>query len=223
MFRWYVPTPHPYRPHPATWRQPLHLHLAPMWRELTRALGALRGRVLDVGCGHKPYRALMGSGVTEYLGVDREGGDADADARADAHALPFDDASFDAVVSFQVLEHVRDPGACVREFARVLRPGGAVVLTAPGVWPAHEEPHDYWRFTRNGMDALLAGADLGDARITPLGGFWSSLGQMANLELNRAALGRALVPVVNLAARALEPTAREVMVMNWLAEATKRR
>jgi SAM-dependent methyltransferase len=223
MPRWYVPTPHPYRPHPATWQQPLHLHLAPLWRELSRALGALEGRVLDVGCGRKPYRVLLGPDVREYLGVDRADSDSDADVFADAHALPFDDGSFDAVVSFQVLEHVRDPAACAREFARVLRPGGAAVLTAPGVWPAHEEPHDYWRFTRHGMLALLEGAGLVERRATALGGFWSSLGQMANLELNRSAPGRALVPLVNLAARALEPTAREVLVMNWLAEATKPR
>lgn len=221
--RWYVPTPHPYRPHPATWQQPLHLHLDPMWRELTTALGSLEGRVLDVGCGHKPYRSLCGAMVSEYVGVDREGGDADADHRAEAHALPFSDGSFDAVVSFQVLEHVADPGACVREMARVLRPGGRVVLTAPGVWPLHEAPHDYWRFTRHGMRALLANAGLTEARETPLGGFWSALGQMANLELSRSAVGRLAVPMVNLAARALDATAREELVINWIAEAMKPR
>ncbi|MEZ4392608.1 MAG: class I SAM-dependent methyltransferase [Polyangiales bacterium] len=221
--RWYVPTPHPYRPHPATWQQPLHLHLDPMWRALVPALGALRGRVLDVGCGHKPYRAMLGPGVTEYVGVDREGGDADADLRAEADALPFDDGSFDAAVSFQVLEHVRDPAGCAREMARVLRPGGVAVVTAPGVWAAHEEPHDYWRFTEHGMRALLSDAGMVDVRVTALGGFWSTLGQMANLELNRSALGRAAIPLVNLAARALDPRAREVLVMNWIAEATKPR
>ena len=165
MPRWYVPTPHPYRPHRATWQQPLHLHLEPLWRELTPALGALAGRVVDVGCGHKPYRELMGPGVTAYVGVDHPDGDADADVRAEAHALPFDDGTFDAAVSFQVLEHLREPARCVREMHRVLRPGGRVVLTAPGVWPAHEVPRDYWRFTRYGMEALLRDAGFVDVRV----------------------------------------------------------
>lgn len=223
MFRWYVPTPHPYRPHRPTWQQPLHLHLDPLWRELQRALGELSGRVIDVGCGHKPYRALVGPGVTEYVGVDREDGDADADVRALAHALPFSDGTFDAAISLQVMEHLRDPPACVREMVRVLRPGGRVVITAPGVWPLHESPHDYWRFTRFGIEALLRDAGLVDLRVVPLGGLWSSLGQMANLELNRHALGRALVPLVNLAARRLDVRAREELVMNWLAEGAKPR
>ena len=221
--RWYVPTPHPYRPHRATWQQPLHLHLEPLWRELTPTLGALAGRVVDVGCGHKPYRALMGPGVTEYLGVDHPDGDADADVRAEAHALPFPDEVFDAAVSFQVLEHLREPARCVREMHRVLRPGGRVVLTAPGVWPAHEIPRDYWRFTRYGMEALLRDAGFTEVRVVALGGFWSALGQMANLELNRTAPGRALIPLVNLAARAMDRVAREELGMNWLAEGVKPR
>lgn len=221
--RWYVPTPHPYRPHHASWRQPLYLHLDPLWRALEAALGSLEGRVLDVGCGHKPYRALCGPRVTEYTGVDREGSDADADVRAEAWSLPFDDGSFDAVVSFQVLEHLRDPSACVREMARVLRPGGRVVLTAPGVWSLHEAPHDYWRFTRYGMSALLDDLGFDEIEVRPLGRFWSALGQMANLELKRSAPGRALVPIVNLAARALDGSAREELVLNWIALAKKPR
>lgn len=216
----YRPNPVPYRPHRASWRQPLHLHLAPMWDALVPELAALRGRVVDVGCGHKPYRALFGSGVTGYVGVDRDGPHAVPDVVGDASSLPFADDSFDAGVSFQVFEHVRDPRGCVRELARVVKPGGTVLFTVPGVWPAHEVPHDHWRYTRNGLEAVLADAGLVDARLTALGGFWSSLGQMANLELDKRWWSRGLIPWVNLGARALDPTAREELVLNWLAVAT---
>ena len=218
----YRPNPVPYRPHRASWRQPLHLHLAPLWDALARELALLRGRVVDVGCGHKPYRAMLGPGVTEYVGVDRAGPHAAPDVVGDASRLPFDDASFDAGVSFQVYEHVRDPRACLRELARVVKPGGTVLFTVPGVWPAHEVPHDHWRFTRDGLVALLADAELVEGEVTALGGLWSALGQMANLELDKRWWARGLIPWVNLGARALGPTAREELVLNWLAVAKRR-
>lgn len=221
MTLWYAPNPVPYRPHPATWHQPLHLHLAPMWKHLARVLPTLRGRVLDVGCGTKPYRSLFGEGVTAYVGLDREGPNSTPDVVGDAHALPFEDSHFDAVVSFQVLEHVERPVECLREIARVVRPGGEVVFTVPGVWPDHEVPHDHWRFTRYGLDASLRAAGLDRVELVPLGGLWSTLGQMACLELNRSWAGRQLIPLVNLTARALDGTAREALVMNWLVHARR--
>lgn len=217
---WYVPSPEPYRPHPATWRQPLHLHLAPLWREVAKALGSLEGRVLDVGCGARPYQSLLGPRVTGYVALDRPGTPG-VDVEGTAEALPFPDASFDAAVSMQVLEHVEDPARCLAEMARVVRPGGVVVFTVPGVWPAHEVPRDYWRFTRYGLAAIVARAGLARATLVPLGGFWSALGQMANLALAKRPAGRALVPLVNLAARALDPGAREELVLNWLVRAER--
>lgn len=214
--------PVPYRPHRASWRQPLHLHLAPLWDALSVELARLGGRVVDVGCGNKPYGSMLGGAVTEYVGVDREGPHATPDVVADASRLPFADGAFDAGVSFQVYEHVSDPRACLRELARVVRPGGTVLLTVPGVWPAHEVPHDHWRYTRNGLEGLLADAGLVDGALTPLGGLWSALGQMANLELDKRRWARGLIPWVNLGARALDPTAREELVLNWLAVARTR-
>lgn len=216
MALWYAPTPVPYRPHDPSWQQPLHLHLHPLWSALEHALAPLEGRVIDVGCGTRPYRALMPK-ITGYVGVDRAG--TGADVEADAHALPFDDDGFDAGVSFQVFEHVRDPGRCLRELARVVRPGGALVVTVPGVWPAHEVPHDYWRFTEFGLRALADDAGLHLDALTPLGGLWATLGQMANLELDRAWPGRMLVPLVNLAARALDRRPHHALVMNWMLRA----
>lgn len=218
---WYAPNPVPYRPHPATWRQPLHLHLAPLWAALARVLPTLRGRVVDVGCGLKPYRGLFHPAVTEYVGVDRPGPYASPDIVADAHALPFADGSFDAGVSFQVFEHLPHPARCLAELARVVRPGGDLVITVPGVWPAHEVPHDYWRFTRYGLEALAREAGLAVVELTPLGGLWSTLGQMACLELDRSRAGRALIPLVNLGARALDASAREALVLNWLLHARR--
>jgi SAM-dependent methyltransferase len=215
----YEPTPVPFRPHDPSWRQPLHLHFRPLWRGLSRALAELNGRVLDIGCGMQPYRELLGPGVTEYVGVDREGPLSRPTVVADADKLPFESASFDGAMSTQVFEHLRDPEQGLREVARVLRPGGKLVLTVPGVWPTHEAPHDYWRFTRHGLERSLIAAGFRDVRLEALGGLWSTVGQMINLELQRARFGRELVPFVNLAAGFLDRRTRthEDLALAWLA------
>lgn len=219
----YVPTPVPFRPHDPSWRQPLHLHFGPLWRALSRALGELDGRVLDIGCGLQPYRALLGQAVTEYVGVDRPGPYSDPTVVAEAGALPFPDASFDGVLSTQVFEHLRDPEAALRESSRVLRSGGRIVLSVPGVWPTHEAPHDYWRFTRNGLDRAFDSAGFVDVRIEALGGLWATVGQMVNLELQRGRYARELVPLVNLAAGYLDRRGRvyEDLALAFLVTAVR--
>src|SRR5262249_41741994 len=143
----------------------------------------LEGRVLDIGCGLQPYRKLLGPMVTEYVGLDRVSPFAVPDVEGDARALPFGDRSFDSVLCTQVLEHVVDPRATLREIGRVLRSGGRLVLTCPGTWPAHEVPHDYWRFTRWGLEHLFDEAGFASYAIRAEGGTWATIGQMLNLEL----------------------------------------
>lgn len=219
----YVPSPVPYRPHRPSWRQPLYLHLRPLWDALERSLGALEGRVLDVGCGLQPYRAMLSPRVTEYVGLDLEGPLSKPTVVGTAQALPFPDARFDAVVSTQVLEHLEDPRGALGEAARVLAPGGTLVLTVPGVWPLHEAPRDFWRFTEPGVRSLCEGAGLAVQRVEALGGFWSAVGQLANLELQRGRWLRQLVPLVNVLAARLEARgAVEEQGLCWLAVARKR-
>jgi len=55
------------------------------------------------------------------------------------------------VVSFQVLEHVRDVPAYLAEARRVLKPGGRLFLSTHGVWPYHPHPTDFWRWTADGL------------------------------------------------------------------------
>lgn len=223
MSIWFEKTPEPYRPHDATWQQPLHLHLAPLWRELRRALSELDGDVVDVGCGQAPYRPMFPPRVRRYVGVDRSRVPVPGIELidGDAHDLPLPDASFDAAVSFQALEHMERPTDCLCEMARVLRPGGRLVVTVPGVWALHEAPRDFWRFTRYGLLEMARAAGLEQVRLTPLGGLWASVGQMAILELERKRLGRALIPLVNLVCRALDRRARQELVLNWLMEARR--
>lgn len=72
----------------------------------------------------------------------------------DAHKLPYDNESFDAVICNQVLEHVKKPWICVNEFYRVLKSDGILILSSPFIYQEHNHPIDNWRFTPNGLKIL---------------------------------------------------------------------
>jgi SAM-dependent methyltransferase len=105
--------------------------------------------VLDFGCGVKPYESLFTQLGASYLGADLGDGHAiTIDATGLMHA---DDNCANLVVSFQVLEHVRDLDTYFREAARVLRPGGQLLLTTHGTWLYHAHPEDHRRWTPMGL------------------------------------------------------------------------
>ncbi|MDX6442776.1 MAG: hypothetical protein QOE43_2505, partial [Gaiellaceae bacterium] len=89
-----------------------------------------RLRVLDVGCGDRPYEPLF-KDAAEVVGFDVPG-NAHADLHGTIDAIPVEDASFDVVLCLQVLEHVPDPAAAVRELRRAVKPGGRVLLSTHG-------------------------------------------------------------------------------------------
>lgn len=136
-------------------------------------------RVLDAGAGEAPYRALFGH--TRYVPLDDRRGDPGWDYRGldvvgDVLRMPFRDGAFDAALSTETLEHLTDPAQFLREIARVLRPGGRLFLTAPLVFREHQEPHDYFRFTRHGIRFLVESAGLRAASVEPEGGYFRMLG-----------------------------------------------
>lgn len=202
----------------------LHLVYHYLMADLREQLATLEGRVIDVGCGLQPYRHLLGPRVTEYVGVDRRGPFSAPDVEGDALRLPLPDASFDAGLSTQVLEHVTDPLAALRELARVLRPGATLVLTCPGTWPHHEIPHDYFRFTRFGLEHLLREAGFAPRIVRPQGGMWATIGQMLALELfHGGSRTQRFIPALNALAKRLDARgAREEMALNWLVRADRR-
>lgn len=109
-----------------------------------------RSRVLDFGCADQPYRHLLPAGA-EYLGADLPGNTAAQITIGPDGRLPLPDASVDAVLSTQVLEHVADPGIYLAECQRVLKPGGRLLLSTHGIMVYHPDPVDYWRWTAAGL------------------------------------------------------------------------
>jgi SAM-dependent methyltransferase len=137
--------------------------------------------VLDVGAGSAPYRAVFAH--CDYMTQDfaqlrddqlRYGGYTAIDLVSPADAIPVPDASFDVVVCTEVLEHVPEPIAVVREFGRIVAPGGRLILTAPLGSGIHQEPYHFYggytpfwyeRFLAEaGFDSIAVAANAGTLR-----------------------------------------------------------
>lgn len=126
-------------------------------REMRRCANRVGGRLLDVGCGQKPYQEMFT--VSAYVGVEIDSPENRkyklADQFYDGRHLPFADREFDTILCNQVLEHVFEPDEFVAELLRVLKPGGTLLLTVPFVWDEHEQPFDYARYSSFGLRHLL--------------------------------------------------------------------
>jgi SAM-dependent methyltransferase len=162
-----------------TWLDPFHIVHATLERGLARHQAQVRGRVLDIGCGTKPYRRLFPA-ATRYVGTETNrtftpGGEADVTALGEA--LPFRTGAFDGVVCTEVLEHVPEPGDFLREVFRVVTPGGVLLLTTPQTWGLHEEPYDFYRYTKYGLAYLFRKAGFEIVEISPTTGTLGTVGQ----------------------------------------------
>jgi SAM-dependent methyltransferase len=132
-------------------------HLRPFLESRLTAYVQQDGRVVDIGCGEQPLRPLIESRGATYHGIDVvQNGTNSVDALALATQVPLADAVAHVVVITEVLEHVADTRTAFRELARIVRPGGHVLITIPFVYPLHEEPHDFVRLTPHALRALAA-------------------------------------------------------------------
>jgi SAM-dependent methyltransferase len=145
------------------------------------------GFVLDAAAGESRHRPLFQQ--QRYVGVDLAVGDLNwnygrLDALANLERLPFPDASFSAAISIVTLEHLPEPLQALREVRRVLKPGCPLLLVAPQLWEVHQAPHDYYRYTRYGLEYLLKQAGFAELWIEPIGGYFTLLARRLTGALN---------------------------------------
>lgn len=137
---------------------PLH----PQWfaflrekRNLRETCRDLRGLILDIGCADGQPRRYLDDTAT-YVGVDyfstaREWYGTKPDLYADAQQLPLADVSVDHALLLDVLEHIPDPDRCLSELNRTLKHGGSLTIQVPFIYPVHDAPLDFHRWTRFGL------------------------------------------------------------------------
>jgi SAM-dependent methyltransferase len=142
-----------------------------------------------VGCGDKPYEDIFRPFVDSYLGIEHEATysvtnasarPVKADVLYDGKRMPFEDKTFDTVLSVQVLEHTPQPGELFSEMARVLRDEGILILSVPFSFRLHEEPHDYLRFTPHYVRELCRSTGLVVEEVIPRGSLWSVVAHKLN-------------------------------------------
>ncbi len=134
-----------------------------------------QGKLYDLGCGTKPYYDFIAPCAAQYIGVDWGNTlhTQTMDVVADLNKpLPIPSEDADSIVCFQTLEHLCEPQQLLNEAYRILKPNGSILLTVPFFWSLHEEPYDYFRYTKYGLQYMFEKAGFKDISITPDTGFW---------------------------------------------------
>lgn len=152
----------------------------------------LSGRLIDIGCGEKPYLEMLAPYVTEHVGLDHittrhESHRIDVFGKADE--IPAQDGAFNSAVCTAVLEHLEEPERALRECFRVLTQGGHAIYTVPFIWHLHEEPRDFFRFSKHGLRYLFEKVGFEIIEIKALSGFWVTFGQLFVYNLYRCNIG----------------------------------
>lgn len=144
-------------------------------------------KVLDMGAGSCPYRPLFAHcryQTQDFAGLDadqlRHGNYGDIDYRCDIASVPVPDGEFDAILCTEVLEHVREPIKVVQEMARILKPGGRLMLTAPLGSGIHQEPYHYYGgYTPYWYRDFLAAAGFSQIKVEANAGSFRCFAQEA--------------------------------------------
>ena len=156
-----------------------------------------RGQAVDIGAGRGKYKAVIQAYSDYYISLDDlsseyqfGGHNPCLDVIGNVLALPFVDQAFDTAICTEVIEHVPDPFQLFSELARILKPGGHLLLSSSWAAAYHREPKDYWRFSPDAYAALAEKFGLELVEVHKKGGLFSLLLYFItrNIELNMPTL-----------------------------------
>jgi SAM-dependent methyltransferase len=128
-----------------------------LYENMSALADKVTGKILDVGCGQKPYEKLFKS--SQYIGLEIDSPENRQNKKADYFyngvTFPFQDGEFDSIVLNEVFEHVFNPDDFLGEINRVLKPDGMMLMTVPFCWDEHEQPNDYARYSSFGLISIV--------------------------------------------------------------------
>lgn len=150
-------------------------------KQLIKFSSLLGGKMLDVGAGEvNRYGKFFKT--TEVVRMDVNHGD-HVDVVGSADNIPFHDGTFDSVLCTQVFEHLKDPFKSAREIHRVLKTGGKLLMTVPQTNELHEEPYDFFRYTKYGLKTMFEDAGFEVVEFEQRGGYYATLAQIKIVRL----------------------------------------
>ncbi len=143
----------------------------------------VNGNLIDIGCGYSPYKKYLENYVNNYQGIDLFPFNQDVTYIGDFFDDNFfHDNQFDCALSFEVLEHVSNSDKFLSKIYRILKPNGFLIISVPHLSRLHEEPHDYFRFTKYGLSEIFTKNGFTIIEMKTKGGLFSFLGhQVSNL------------------------------------------
>ncbi len=155
------------------------------------------GRLLDLGCGFVPLYGVYKGHVRDNVCVDWDRTlhpSPHLDLTCDLNGtLPLRDAEFDTILLTDVLEHIQDPASLWKEMTRVLKRGGKLILGVPFLYPIHEAPHDYFRYTEHALHMFCDRAGLTLLSFEAFGGLAEVLVEIGNRIATRSGVISGLV------------------------------
>lgn len=140
-----------------------------------------KGKLLDVGCGNKPFLHVFNDKVESYTGIEVPSTlhmNNEIDIFSSGESIPFKDKSFDTILTSSVLEHVKEPQKMFNEMYRVLKKNSCLILTTPCQYGLHEQPHDYFRYTKYSLRLMAEKSGFKIVFIKPIGGMLVIVNQL---------------------------------------------
>lgn len=154
----------------------------------------VKGSLLDAGAGRLSYRFILERFCKTYKSIDIDVRGPKVDSVGDIQNLPVKEGVFDTVFCTQVLEHVPEPQKAMDEIHRVLKSGGHAIFTVPHLGYLHNEPHDYFRYTKHGLKFMLEKSGFEIVELIPAGGLISFLGHIPSTIIINLTAG---IPLIN--------------------------
>lgn len=154
---------------------------------ISTAIGQFaRGKVIDLGAGAMNYKDMIEKTGATYHSLDyaptetKYQKDIQLDYVGDIQNLPIEDSQFDTVFCSQVLEHISEPQRAVNEMSRIIKIGGYAIISTPHLAYLHNEPYDFYRYTKYGLKHLVEKAGLHVVDIQPIGGLFCFLNYISS-------------------------------------------
>lgn len=160
-----------------------HIELQKEYNRLFKKYINKQVQVLDLGAGRLFYKKWIQKYTNEYKSIDFQRTHPDLDYIGTTSRTCLADKSFDVVFCSQVLEHVSNPAKSFQEIYRILKKNGIAIISTPFLFYLHNEPHDYFRYTKHAFKKFADDANFEIVELKEIGGLFGFFGSVIQATL----------------------------------------